>query len=110
VASQHILPPRTRDQCCYASAVDADATFCAVCGKPLMRCMAFEECGGLVDDVGLCTVCVAPHVQLTPGAMVNAPIGGEVALPFDLANLSSVGRPLYVTGLWSREGRDDWRR
>ncbi len=72
--------------------------------------MAFEECGGLVDDVGLCTICVAPHVQLTPGTMINAPIGGEVVLPFDLANLSAVGRPLFVTGLWSREGREDWRR
>jgi hypothetical protein len=80
-----------------------------VCGKPLLRCMAFEECGGLVDDVGLCTICVSPHVQLTPGAMMNAPIGGEVVLPFDLANLSAVGRPLFVTGLWSREGREDWR-
>ncbi len=109
MATHPALPPRTRDQCCYASSVDAEATFCAICGKPLLRCMAFEECGGLVDDVGLCTVCVAPHVQLTPGAMINAPIGGEVALPFDLANLSSVGRPLFVTGLWSREGRDDWR-
>lgn len=109
MASHALIPPRTREPCCYASAVDLEATFCASCGKPLMRCMAFEECGGLVDDVGLCTVCVAPHVQLTPGAMINAPIGGEVALPFDLANLSSVGRPLYVTGLWSREGRDDWR-
>lgn len=110
MAANPLLPPRTRDACCYATAVDPEATFCGACGKPLLRCMAFEECGGLVDDVGLCTVCVAPHVQLNPGAMMNAPVGGEVALPFDLANLSAVGRPLFVTGLWSREGRDDWRR
>ncbi len=110
MAANPILPPRTRDRCCYASAVDLSATFCGTCGKPLLRCMAFEECGGLVDDVGLCTVCVAPHVQLTPGAMMNAQVGGEVALPFDLANLSAVGRPLFVTGLWSREGRGDWRK
>lgn len=110
MATNPLLPPRTRDTCCYATAVDPAATFCAGCGKPLLRCMAFEECGGLVDDVGLCTVCVAPHVQLTPGAMTSVPVGGEVALPFDLANLSAVGRPLFVTGLWSREGRDDWRR
>lgn len=109
MAANPLLPLRTRDQCCYASAVDLSATFCAVCGKPLLRCMAFEECGGLVDDVGLCTICVAPHVQLTPGAMMTAHVGGEIALPFDLANLSAVGRPLFVTGLWSREGRDDWR-
>ena len=110
MAANPLLPPRTRDQCCYASAVDLSATFCGTCGKPLLRCMAFEECGGLVDDVGLCTICVAPHVQLTPGAMTNAQVGGEVVLPFDLANLSPVGRPLFVTGLWSREGRGDWRK
>ncbi len=109
MATNPILPPRTREPCCYATAVDVHATFCGTCGKPLLRCMAFEECGGLLDDVGLCTICVAPHVQLTPGAMMNAPVGGEVALPFDLANLSMVGRPLFVTGLWSREGREDWR-
>jgi hypothetical protein len=110
VASQTLVPPRTRDRCCYTSALDLNATFCAVCGKPLLRCMAFEECGGLVDDVGLCTVCVAPHVQLNPGTMISAPVGGEIVLPFELVNGATVGRPLFVTGLWSREGRDDWRQ
>lgn len=110
MAANPLVPPRTRDACCYASAVDLTATSCGNCGKPLLRCMAYEECGGLVDDVGLCTICVAPHVQLTPGAMMNAQVGGEIALPFDLANLSAVGRPLFVTSLWSREGRGDWRK
>jgi len=43
-------------KCCYQHAVQADAVFCGDCGKPLLRCMAFEECGGLVRDDGCCAV------------------------------------------------------
>lgn len=71
--------------------------------------MAFQECGGLVGEDGLCEVCVAPHLQIIPGATMNAPVGGSVALPFDLYNASRVDRPLLVTGLWSRE-KGDWRK
>jgi hypothetical protein len=61
--------------------------------------MASEECGGLLDDHGLCTVCVAPYLQVDAGALTAARVGGAVALPLSLANLSTVGRPLFVTGL-----------
>jgi hypothetical protein len=71
--------------------------------------MAFQECGGLVGEDGLCDVCVAPHLQIIPGATMKAPVGGSVALPFDLYNGSSVDRPLLVTGLWCRE-KQDWRK
>ncbi|MEO5938005.1 MAG: FHA domain-containing protein [Sphingomonas sp.] len=87
---------------------DPEAAFCDDCGQPLARCMAFAECGGLVGDDGLCHVCVAPHLQIIPGATMNAPVGGSVALPFDLYNSSGIDRPLFVTGLWSRE-KGDWR-
>jgi hypothetical protein len=90
-------------------AADADAMFCEECGQPLARCMAFQECGGLVGEDGLCDVCVAPHLQIIPGATMNAPVGGSVALPFDLYNSSRIDRPLLVTGLWSRE-KGDWRK
>ena len=103
------LPQRTQSECCYASALDATATFCGECGTPLVRCMASEECGGLLDDHGLCTVCVAPYLQVDAGALIAARVGGAVALPLSLANLSSVGRPLFVTGLWSREALGPWR-
>lgn len=83
--------------------------FCEQCGQPLARCMAFQECGGLVGEDGLCHVCVSPHLQIIPGATMNAPVGGSVALPFDLYNSSKVDRPLLVTGLWSRE-KGDWRK
>jgi len=101
---------RSPKSCCIASVrADASALFCADCGQPLARCMAFSECGGLVGEDGLCRACVSPHLQIIPGATMNAPVGGSVALPFDLYNSSTIDRPLLVTGLWSRE-KGDWRK
>jgi len=101
---------RSPKACCLGSVrADASALFCAECGQPLARCMAFSECGGLVGEDGLCHACVAPHLQIIPGATMNAPVGGSVALPFDLYNASTIDRPLLVTGLWSRE-KGDWRK
>lgn len=102
-----------RQACCMATALeDRSATYCLECGKPLLRCMAFQECGGIVDDTGLCPVCVRPHLQITPGASLRAPVGGTVSVPFDLVNASGVDRPLFIKGLWSREessGASEWR-
>lgn len=103
-----LVPKRTQAPCCYTSAMDDEATWCADCGKPLIRCMAFEECGGLLDNNGLCTVCVAPHVQVAPGAISAVRVGGAVALPIKVANLSAVGRPLFVTSMLIREGGEAW--
>ncbi len=100
---------RTQAECCYKSALDREATFCGDCGKPLLRCMACEECAGLLDDRGLCTVCVAPYLQVDAGALTAAKVGSAVARPMSIGNLSGVGRPLFVTGLWSREGSGSWR-
>ena len=88
--------------------MDDDATYCGECGKPLIRCMAFEECGGLLSDTGLCTVCVAPHLQVSQGALKTARVGGSVALPLEIANLSPVGRPLFVTAVYTREDNGEW--
>lgn len=110
ISSRPPAPQRTQAECCYKSALDRDATFCEECGKPIMRCMACEECAGLLDDRGLCTVCVAPYLQVDAGALTAAKVGSAVALPMSLGNLSGVGRPLFVTGLWSREGSSGaWR-
>ena len=103
------VPRRTQQTCCYTSAIDADATYCGDCGKALIRCMAAEECGGLLDDQGLCTVCVSPRVQVDAGALKVAKVGGAVALPVSIANVSVVGRPIFVTRLWSREASGEWR-
>lgn len=109
VTSRHTGLQRTQAECCYTSALSPDATFCGDCGKPLMRCMAAEECAGLLDDRGLCTVCVAPYLQVDAGALTVAKVGGAVALPMSIGNLSGVQRPLFVTGLWSREASGPWR-
>lgn len=109
VTSRHTGLQRTQAECCYTSALDRNATFCGDCGKPLMRCMAAEECAGLLDDRGLCTVCVAPYLQVDAGALTVAKVGGAVALPMSIGNLSGVQRPLFVTGLWSREASGPWR-
>lgn len=108
-ATSRPLPRRTQAPCCYASAMENDATFCAECGSALVRCMAFEECGGLLDDNGLCTVCVDPQLQIDAGALTAAKVGAAVALPLSVTNASVVGRPLFVTGLYIREGGADWR-
>lgn len=107
--SAAFVPPATQKPCCYTAALDSEATFCGECGKPLMRCMAIEECGGLLDDHGLCTVCISPDVQIDAGATIAAKVGGAVAIPLSIANRSVVGRPLFVTGIWCREAGGDWR-
>lgn len=95
--------------CCYASIqADPGAVFCTDCGSPLVRCMAFQECRGLVGDDGLCSQCVDARLVIVPGATMRAPIGGHVAVPFNFFNASKIDRPLFVTGLWSRE-RGEWR-
>lgn len=106
---QSFIPPRTQAPCCYTSAIEDDATYCGECGKPLVRCMAIEECGGLLDDNGLCTVCVSPHIQVDAGAVIAAQVGSAVSLPLSIANLSVVGRPIFVTHLWTREAGGAWQ-
>lgn len=103
------MPRRTQKPCCYTAAVDSDSTYCGECGKPIIRCMAIEECGGLLDDDGLCTVCVAPHLQVDAGALKVAKVGGAVALPVSIANVSVVERPIFVTRVWSREASGKWQ-
>ena len=71
--------------------------------------MAMEECGGLLDDHGLCTVCVSPHIQVDAGAVIAAQVGSAVSLPLSIANLSVVGRPIFVTHLWTREAGGEWQ-
>ncbi len=99
----------TQQACCYRSALDHQAGYCGDCGKPLFRCMAFEECGGLLDEQGRCNVCVAPELLLDAGAVGDASVGSALTLPLILSNTSSVGRPLFITGLWSRESGQDWK-
>tara|TARA_R110002126_G_scaffold16625_3_gene66309 strand:- start:4553 stop:5683 length:1131 start_codon:yes stop_codon:yes gene_type:complete len=94
--------------CCYRAALDLEAGFCDGCGKPLLRCAAFEECGGLLDERGACGVCVAPELTLDAGGVRDVKVGGALTLPLLLRNTASIGRPLFVKGMWTREAGGDW--
>ena len=98
----------TEAACCYRTALDSDAGYCGDCGKPVFRCMAYEECGGLLDSEGRCPICIAPELYLEAGAVKGARVGGAMSLPLIVRNASTVGRPLFITGMWSREGNGDW--
>jgi hypothetical protein len=97
-------------KCCYRSSLDRSATFCDECGAPLQRCMATDECGGLLDAAGCCPVCVAPEVTLNAGAATSVKVGGTLALPLVISNNSPVGRPLFVEELWVRGDDGEMRQ
>lgn len=96
--------------CCNQSALDSETSFCTTCGKPLIRCMASAECGSLLDDTGLCPVCVQPEIFLDAGAAVAVREGGRLSMPLMIANGSSVKRPLFINGLWVKESEGDLRK
>ena len=96
--------PGRISQCCYQHAVTPDAVFCGECGKAILRCMAYQECGGLVGDDGCCSVCVRPQLFLDRDAVTDVKAGGVLTLPLVFYNASSIARPLFVTDVWIREG------
>ncbi len=97
----------TVSSCCFKTAADASASFCGDCGKPVLRCMAWAECGGLVGDDGRCTVCVRPQLFLDKGAVREVKVGGRMVLPLLFRNDAAVGRPLFVTRVWVKEGNGE---
>lgn len=97
----------TVSPCCFRTASDAGAAFCGDCGKPILRCMAWAECGGLVGEDGRCTVCVRPQLFLDKGAVREVKVGGRMVLPLLFRNDAAVGRPLFVTRVWVKEGNDE---
>ena len=100
---------RANTACCHSSARGSVADFCTECGQPLIRCMAVSECGSLLNDQGLCPVCVKPELALDAGAAATVHEGGKLALPLTITNASPIARPLFVTGLWVKEDDDDLR-
>lgn len=98
------LSPLTQIRpCCARAALHTDAIFCNECGRILYRCMAHAECGSLLDDAGLCGVCVDFELSLDTGAASAVREGGKLALPLVIKNTSNVGRPIFITGLWIKE-------
>lgn len=96
--------------CCYQHALTEGAVFCGECGKPLLRCMAYSECGGLVGDDGCCSVCVRPQLYLDKDAVTDVKAGGVLVLPLVFYNASGIARPLFITDVWVREGEGPRRR
>lgn len=97
-------------KCCYQHALTEGAVFCGDCGKPLLRCMAYSECGGLVGDDGRCAVCVRPQLFLDKDAVTDVKAGGVLVLPLVFYNASGIARPLFITDVWVREGESPRRR
>ena len=94
-------------KCCFRASLERDATFCDECGSPLQRCMATDECGGLLDAGGSCPVCVAPELSLDAGSASSIRAGGSLALPLLVSNQSPVGRPLFVEAMWFKGAEPD---
>ena len=95
-AFSHVRPKA----CCFRAALDRSATFCDECGQPILRCMASEECGGLLDEDGRCPVCVAPELSIDAGAVSSVKVGGALSIPLLITNTSAVGRPLFIKEMW----------
>lgn len=93
--------------CCRRYAADADVAFCPECRHPLLRCMAFAECGSLVPASGPCPACVAPSLMIDAGATVRSKAGERLSVPFVLRNTSPSGRALWVKHLARRDGHGD---
>ena len=97
-------------KCCFRASLERDATFCDECGSPLQRCMATDECGGLLDAGGCCPVCVAPDLSLDAGSASSIRAGGTLALPLLVSNQSPVGRPLFVEEMWFKGGDGEMKK
>ncbi len=94
--------------CCVASAHQPEAGYCGECGNPLLRCTAFQECGGLLDSSGCCPCCFAPEVHLAADCLKHATVGGSLTIPIIIENASPTGRAMLVKGIWVREGQGEW--
>lgn len=108
--SDAVANPGGISKCCYQAALKEGAVFCGECGKPLLRCMAYSECGGLVGDDGRCSVCVRPQLFLDKDAVTDVKAGGVLVLPLVFYNASGIARPLFITDVWMREGESPRRK
>lgn len=95
---------RPYGSCCQKHAADPGVSFCPECRHPLVRCMAFADCGSLVPAAGPCPACVAPVVMIDAGAIVQSKAGERLAVPFILRNASVAQRPIWVTRVARLDG------
>ncbi len=59
---------RPYQPCCFTAALNPDSGFCTECGRPLFRCVAFDQCKGLINPLGFCPVCLQPRLAGFPAA------------------------------------------
>lgn len=90
--------------CCHRQALDTESAFCGECGRPLLRCVAFQDCGSLVSPSGPCPVCIAPSLELEKGAVTQATVGDRLSIPLVYRNASKTQRPLLVSSVVLADG------
>lgn len=90
--------------CCQKHAADPGVSFCPDCRHPLLRCMAFADCGSLVPATGPCPACVAPVLMIDAGAVVQSKAGERLAVPLILKNASTAQRPIWVKRIARLDG------
>ena len=101
---------KTERHCCYRAAMNPEAGYCNDCGDSLLRCIAYEECSGLVTASGHCEVCIAPRLILAADSVRETSVGGTVVLNLDVQNTTSIPRPLFVKAVWAREQQGEWEQ
>lgn len=101
---------RANPCCVRRAAASPDAMVCGECGSPILRCIAYKECGGLLDESGLCDVCVSPALLLESGARSDGKAGGALVLPLTFRNDSLIRRPLRVDEVWVGEAGGELRK
>jgi len=89
------MKQKAYDDCCRRSASDPGIEFCPVCGQQLLRCLAYADCAGLVNQSGACDECVKPILLMASGAGVQTKKGERVSISLVLRNGSNV-RPILV--------------
>ncbi len=100
---------RPYQPCCFTAALNPDSGFCTECGRPLFRCVAFDQCKGLINPLGFCPVCLQPRLAVEKGAVLEARAGEVLSIPLRLSNRSPAGRPLQVLNIFKdeQEARND---
>jgi len=82
--------------CCEESAKNPEAAFCGECRTQLLRCVAYSECGSLVEPLRPCTACLGAELYVDQGAVTTAKVGQQLSLPLILKNSTTASRPIWV--------------
>ena len=81
--------------CCREAAKQPTFALCDDCGHKLLRCMAHENCGSLVEPKGHCPMCLQPQLSLDGRDMATPIVGDRMALSFVLTNPKNALRAIH---------------